>query len=1411
MSAADAAKQAARMTDPIEHGLGLLGMLAGLILGAIIGAILVAATIATGGGALAIAIAVVGAVGVTAGTGLAGGQLARGISTLMGLSGIQTGQIAPLCSSDTIVGNLAAARAVVDKGMCDGLFSLYHPPMPPAPLTPIAEGSSTVQINSWPAARQKDKLVCSANIRQGEPTVIIGGQTVRLLEVNDREAWLTEVLTYVAVGAAVVGLILLTGGWAAGAICGTVVLKTLAVGALMIAANYGLGELGDALGPGWRDTLQGGFGVGTSLWAGYKGLRMFGGRPFVSEPIDAVTGEVGIRHMDFTLPAALPFAFVRTYLSGGEHGSCLGPKWYSTWGQWLQVDGSKVFYVTDDGRTIDFDRPMLGNETKNRYVDKVRLRRNATGLNIRDAENRTLRFQKQVGDRYLLTAIEDLNGNAIRITHDDDGAIREVTHSGGYTLKVEGTPDRITRISQVNRGGGETELVRYAYSGSGMLSAVIDATNLPYRFEYDADGRITRWIDRVSDWFEYTWDVEGRCIAATGPASMYATRFTYDDTERTSVYTNSLGHSTTFVYNERLQVVEQIDPQGGTTTTVWDDRSNKLEERDPTGFERLYTYDEDGNLVEHLDPEGVVTRWTWSPLHKTTSFTDGKGNAWTREYDERGNLVEAAAPAPGVWRYQYDARGNLIKVTDPAGKSRTFGNDAAGVLEWETDWKGSVTRYARDEAGKVVRRTDRLGLETRFNYTPVGKLAGVEMAAGTTWSWTYDAQGKVTSQTDSNGRTTRYRYAPLGAVSEILQASGGRLRFVCDTESNLRKFVNEKGETFEYDYDDAGRVVTETDFAGRVVNYEYDPAGRLVVQTDGLGATTLIERNPFGQIVKKTAPDGVETTIEYDPLGNVIRATNDVSDVTFERDEFGRVVREVQNGLAIESTYDSVGRRVRRRTSSGHVTNFDFDENGVLAGLRLPGGDWLEFTRDENGREVERRASGGLLVNHEYDALGQVTRQYASAPDVGDPVPLEQAIDRRYRYDGVGNPTEIRDVAWGDATYEYDKTDMLRSANRSRGLNETFDYDSAENIVSSSRWLPTVPTPGDKLRALPTGTRDWEYEGGGRVRRIGTTRFEYDDDGRLVARTETETVGDVRKWRYSWSAEGRLQSVTNPRGQTWRYTYDAIGRRIGKKGPGVDITYVWDGDDIAEVIGEDTTVWVFEPGCFRPLLKAQNGETYYCVTDHIGTPRELVTGEGHLAWSAHFTVWGECDGQGVEETDCPVRFQGQWFDEESGLAFNHNRYYDPSRAAFMSPDPIGVEGDKKVYAFPKSPLAWIDPLGLQNDYTVYGLYKPGASTPYYVGQTSDFGATTIRHASPGPNGAAPRLPANWEALGYRHEPIASNLTYAQARGLEQHYIEQYGTLTGTRPGNVINQINPGRTDARAEGYRQAARDYLGCK
>ncbi|MDC4693056.1 hypothetical protein NQ791_17875, partial [Acinetobacter baumannii] len=60
-----------------------------------------------------------------------------------------------------------------------------------------------------------------------------------------------------------------------------------------------------------------------------------------------------------------------------------------------------------------------------------------------------------------------------------------------------------------------------------------------------------------------------------------------------------------------------------------------------------------------------------------------------------------------------------------------------------------------------------------------------------------------------------------------------------------------------------------------------------------------------------------------------------------------------------------------------------------------------------------------------------------------------------------------------------------------------------------------------------------------------------------------------------------------------------------------------------------------------------------------------------------------------------IRFQGQYFDEETGLHYNRYRYYSPYVGRFVSKDPIGLLGGFNVYKYAPNPVAWVDVLGLE--------------------------------------------------------------------------------------------------------------------
>jgi RHS repeat-associated protein len=201
--------------------------------------------------------------------------------------------------------------------------------------------------------------------------------------------------------------------------------------------------------------------------------------------------------------------------------------------------------------------------------------------------------------------------------------------------------------------------------------------------------------------------------------------------------------------------------------------------------------------------------------------------------------------------------------------------------------------------------------------------------------------------------------------------------------------------------------------------------------------------------------------------------------------------------------------------------------------------------------------------------------------------------------------------------------------------------------------------------------------------------------GRLLHKSEGSQTTT-----YTWNENGLLAKVRLPDGNEWTYRYDAFGRRVEKNGPDHKIQFVWDGDVVLHEVrlnndrALEVDTWEFDPYDYSPITKVEQGAQFLCLNDASGTPSELVTRDGEVAWEAVFTVFGELRAPYKSAVDCPVRFQGQWYDAESGLHYNRFRYYDPGTGRFLSPDPIGLFGGVNLYTYAANPVGLVDPLGL---------------------------------------------------------------------------------------------------------------------
>ncbi|WP_328457045.1 RHS repeat-associated core domain-containing protein [Amycolatopsis sp. NBC_00438] len=1002
-------------------------------------------------------------------------------------------------------------------------------------------------------------------------------------------------------------------------------------------------------------------------------------RPGSGDPIDMTTGRMMLAQTDVEIDGVLALVLDRSHFSGYRSGVHFGRSWASTADQRLEFGADRVDFAAEDGTLLIFPVPGADGVTP---VEGPRWPLRRLGdeyLLAQPDRGRTLHFATGGAVRWL-SAISDADANRIDFDRDEHGVLREVRHSAGHRIAVTTVDGRVTEFASAG-----VTLARFSYDDRAHLVEVVNSSGRPYRFAYDESDRITGWQDRNGWGYGFTYDELDRCVRGTGPRGFLSYTFAYDKENRVNRATDSLGHTTTYELNEEFQLVRETDPLGGVTAYEWDRHDRLLAYTDALGRVTRYGYDEQGLRTSETLPDGSVRGVRYDGRGRPAATVEPGGATWTYAYDAGGRLVAATDPAGGVRRYGYGPRGALTTFTDEEGRRTGVECDALGKPLTVLDPAGGRTAYAYDPLGRVVSITDPAGHTTNLAWTVEGELWKRVAPDGSVERFTYDGEINAVERTDAAGAVTRTDFGPFDLPVCEIAPDGSRTRFAYDTELRLVSVTNASGAQWRIDYDAAGRVVGETDFDGRVVTYVRDAAGQLLESSKG-GEPTTYTWDALGRLTGKRYGDDV-TTYAYDAAGRLVRAVTADADLTLTYDALGRVVAETCNGREVRSAYDRSGLRTARRTASGVESTWTYDAASAPTGL-VTAGRSIRFAYDAAGREIGR-VFGRTTLSQAWDANDRLVEQVLTA-EGGHPL---QRRAYEHRADDV--LAGVDDLLAGRTDFDLDRLGRITGLRRPGGA-ERYAYDQAGN-VTAAEW-----------GAHPAGgVREYA---GTLLQRAGEVGYRYDEHGRLTWRQQP---GTEASWTFGWNGDDRLVQVRTPDGWVWRYAYDALGRRVAKRlldpagETAAETVFVWDGvlpaEEIVTTAGvpSRTTTWDWEQDRPVPVsvLDRRHGadgtldERFHAVVaDLVGSPAELVDEAGQLAWHSTQSLWGVGT---ASASPTPLRFPGQYFDAETGLHYNVNRYYEPETGRYISPDPIGLGGGTNPHAYVRNPTGWLDPVGLK--------------------------------------------------------------------------------------------------------------------
>ena len=739
-------------------------------------------------------------------------------------------------------------------------------------------------------------------------------------------------------------------------------------------------------------------------------------------------------------------------------------------------------------------------------------------------------------DNYLMRYLYDANGNLIQET-DWVPSLAEADLSSNQVNYVY---DELNRLVET-RGRRALNGVTQTWDLAGRLIKSTDADGVQSFMEYDELDRL------ITECHGEPCDVDA---GREGPKSI----MTYYE-----------GHDPLTNLKTRTVIRGDAQHPPATTSFVWDDGYRLVSQTDPKGRTQTWTYDVSGLLTASSDVWGVETQVSQDGLGRIwklekTGTSDGQPLQELVEYryDEKGRLIELHGPykkSDGnlfVTHQQFDAWDRAVKmwfdgVVD--GQPRQIisesAYDARGDLVWKRAPDGGVTLSARDLLGRVTFSQDPEQGQITQVWNARSQIIEQVMSGDPTHGtpdtkicYDYNAPGDLVGRhegvtvacaqaaTDQAARHWEaLEISPGGAFVRERDELGREIAREFDVVYRTRKTTvtgdNSEGVSttltpMEVRYLANGELREHTDILGNRTTYTYDPIDRtnsMQFFKRGAGSPYYEESwdHSVEQVTEHTDREGVVFVRTYDDFGNLERITV-----------------KAHPGLSADLTqwrgrYDSAGNLLRGHDARGFVTDYTYNERGLLETVTHPDvdgtRDTMSYTHDEMGRVDSMIDELGYQTDYTYDLMSRLLSQsyrgetrsqvydvkghlVESVPHRAQPGQRFAGQTTTYRYDALGRLIEVNEVGLV-SRYEYNPIDQIKRA--------------------------IGPSNQEML---------WEYDGLSRLARRSLLQS-------CPASLAAQCVGEPAQFTTQWrghDAAGNPSDMIDQLGQNFSYTYDELGR-----------------------------------------------------------------------------------------------------------------------------------------------------------------------------------------------------------------------------------------------------------------------------
>ncbi|MGD9562997.1 MAG: RHS repeat-associated core domain-containing protein [Pyrinomonadaceae bacterium] len=841
---------------------------------------------------------------------------------------------------------------------------------------------------------------------------------------------------------------------------------------------------------------------------------------------------------------------------------------------------------------------------------------------------------------------------------------------------------------------------------------------------WDTSGDATRFIETEYDpIYKYAYPTKTKA-PAPDPTGVYGTTQgseisrTYDfNTGLLLTVTDANGQTATTEYDARLRVKKITPPPGGSVSEfAYNDVPNTSSAPDSTWVKSRQQID--GNnwaeTTTFYDNIGRVRK---------TRTKDLQGDVMSQvKYDSFGRVEKTSNPyrvnAAGeptetvYWsKLRYDHQSRVVETYAPAPEGQT-GISLGTVQFGISDLTGLIGTYvvATDASGRKSRAISGIyGLMRVDEATAKGGSA--EQDLGTLANptqptfYSYNVKGELV-KIAQGGQNRFFMYDSLGRLIKVRQPEQ-------TPNSNLATTGNPDNNewTAAYTYDDFGNVLSVTDAKNITITNLYDKASRPVKRTysdgtpqveffydgKGLPSTPAFSR---GALTKVTSTVSEDRFTSFDNHGRLL-ASEQITD----GQTYGFTYKYNLSGGLIEQTYPS-GRLVRNfldsdgglsavatKTATGMMnplaSDFDYSATGAVRKMKLGNGLWETAVFDE----LNQLKQVGLGTSQTNNDLFKIDYEYGELNADGVTVDTAKNIGM------IAKTTTTIPTTSFVQTFKYDAINRLTEAVEKTGTTQnwvqTFGYDRYGNRTQFSQTVGSTQLPINNLTHPTIDQTNNRFTTG--------QGYVYDFNGNLILDAQNRSFvfnGDDKQ------TEIRDLNVQPPpenpdANVIGRYSYDGSGARVKK------------------VTATETTIFVYDAGgalaaeYSTVVAPAEEAETSYLTTDHLGSPRVITDASGQVIARRDFMPFGEEIGVGVgarsESLKYSVagtdrvrkRFTGYEKDDETGLDFAEARMYQNRHGRFTAPDPLLASAsavnpqtfNRYIYTG-NDPVNYADPSGL---------------------------------------------------------------------------------------------------------------------